>query len=161
MTEPVTTISVRHNIEVAHRLFLTPGRCENIHGHSMWVTLSITGLMNEAGMLAGIDFGPLKKEFRGFLDTNYDHRLLLNQADPWAQPVSTEDDHIGGNGDVRTLPGLKTTPGDPTTENIARWVGEWGMYDMFSRQWGYSVTMLKVEVQETHVNFASWEWEAS
>jgi hypothetical protein len=36
-------LTVKHNIEVAHRLSKTPGKCENIHGHSMIVEFSITG----------------------------------------------------------------------------------------------------------------------
>lgn len=105
-------LAVKHNIEVAHRLYQTPGKCQNIHGHSMWVTLELAGTRNDAGMVAGLDFSAVKRVFRSYLDATYDHRLLLNRQDPYAGPVSTA---LG----VATLPGLSVLDVDPTTENIA------------------------------------------
>lgn len=131
------TLQVRHNIEVAHRLSLLPGKCEAIHGHSMWVNLELAGRIWEPGgegRMNGLDFGAIKKEFRGFLDSEFDHRLLLNVTDPVAK---------------NDLPGLRLCPGDPTTENIARWVAKWAK-DL----WPVHV---KVLVNETHVNAASFE----
>lgn len=116
-------IAVRHNIEVAHRLYETKGKCEQIHGHSMWVELRIHGLVDKHGILDGLEFGDVKRKFRSYLDDEFDHRLLLNSMDPWAGPVRLDrsplvkDDH---------LPGLRVFEGDPTTENIAKWVAEWG-----------------------------------
>jgi 6-pyruvoyltetrahydropterin/6-carboxytetrahydropterin synthase len=137
--EPVKTVTVRHNIETAHRLSQLPGRCENIHGHSMWVELELTGRVNHHGILAGLDFGAIKQSFRGHLDSTYDHRLLLNEHDELT---------------ALELPGLKVCPADPTTENIARWVGEWGV-----RLFDYpEVDAVAVRVAETHVNAASWRW---
>lgn len=140
-------IAVKHNIEVAHRLSLLPGKCEAIHGHSMWVTLTMEGELDGNGILEGINFSDVKKVFRDHLDTQYDHRLLLNQDDPWAQLVvqDTPDDIPA------MLPGLNVTPGDPTTENIAKWIGQ-AMRD----NWNYPV--IAVEVWETSVNMAREEW---
>lgn len=126
-------LRVRHNIEVAHRLSLLPGKCENIHGHSMWVELDITGMPDERGLLNGLDFGTVKRAFRGYLDENYDHRLLLNAEDRLAD---------------LDLPGARLCEADPTTENIARWVLGWAMG-------AYPGAHLRVDVQETHVNSAS------
>lgn len=136
------SIRVRHNIEVAHRLSLLPGKCENIHGHSMWVELEITGAPDERGLSNGLDFGAVKRAFRGYLDEQYDHRLLLNKDDPWSQDVSY------GNEMVSELPGLVRCDGDPTTENIARWVLDWA-------QGEFGPAATRVDVHETHVNSAS------
>lgn len=138
-------IAVKHNIEVAHRLLLLPGKCENIHGHSMWVTLELKGELNQNGILEGIEFGALKKDFRDHLDSMYDHHLLLNATDPWSDiivnlPPHYPDEH---------LPGLHVFPGDPTTENIAKWIGEF----MWSKYYHTSA----VTVWETAVNMARWE----
>lgn len=127
------SIRVRHNIEVAHRLSLLPGKCENIHGHSMWVELEITGAPDERGLSNGLDFGAVKRAFRGHLDETYDHRLLLNAADELA---------------ALDLPGTRMCFGDPTTENIARWVLEWA-----TGEFGPAAT--RVDVHETHVNSAT------
>lgn len=115
---------------------LLPGKCENIHGHSMWVTLELRGEMDESGRMAGLDFGAVKKAFRGHLDSQYDHHLLLNEHDPFADLA---------------LPGLHTCAGDPTTENIARWIAEWA-----ATRW-LDVFGTRVLVNETHVNAAVYE----
>lgn len=130
------TLKIRHNMEVAHRLSLTPGKCEQIHGHSMWVVAELEGNVDEHGLLEGLDFGEAKSVFRGYLDRHYDHRLLLNEKDPYSN---------------LELPGLNCCPGDPTTENIARWIGEWcgEIFDDFRR--------IRIEVWETQVNSATWE----
>lgn len=128
-------IAVRHNIEVAHRLHRLEGKCEAIHGHSMWVRMELHGAIDDRGLLCGLDFADIKRAFRGHLDHEYDHQLLLDVEDPIAD---------------RHLPGLRATFGQPTTENIARWIGQWAAHQ-FSR--GGRVT-----VQETHVNEAEWSW---
>jgi len=136
-TEMSGTLRVRHNIEVAHRLFMLPGKCENIHGHSMWVTLDLLGhKIDVDGYLGGLDFGDVKRKFRAYLDTNYDHHLLLNGNDPLAK---------------YDLPGVILCGNDPSTENIARWVAEWARQN-FEGTPGFRVT-----VDETHVNSATWE----
>lgn len=145
-------IAVKHNIEVAHRLFLLKGQCENIHGHSMWVTLWLKGELNEAGILGGVDFGSLKATFRNYLDTVYDHHLLLNEADPVADYVTFSDDENNTVLSADGLPGLTRCAGDPTTENIAKWIGTWCTNRV---AWGHLVSA--IDVQETHVNFARWE----
>lgn len=141
-------IAVKHNIEVAHRLFLLPGKCENIHGHSMWITLYLKGELNARGILEGIDFGFLKKEFRKYLDDNFDHHVVLNSLDPWAQEVA-QYDTVTGKVAMMNLPGLTTIHGDPSTENIAMLVGE-----MMQRKFEF---VSAVEVWETSVNMARWE----
>lgn len=144
-------IAVRHNIEVAHRLSQQPGnKCENIHGHSMWVELRIQSSIDHVtGMLRApnesvFEFGKVKKAFRAYLDGNFDHHLLLNEKDPWANLVnvqSTEEPH--GRDE---LPGLTTLPADPTTENIAAAIARWAALEF--------ETDTFVEVAETHVNKA-------
>jgi 6-pyruvoyl-tetrahydropterin synthase len=114
-----------------------PGKCQNIHGHSMKVTVYITGTVDENGVLGGLDFGIVKKEFRNYLKMAYDHKLLLNENDPWAAHL-----HAGPLG-MGYLPGLQSVPGDPTTENIARWIFEYMAED-------FNVT--RVEIQETSTN---------
>lgn len=136
MHKPIISIFVRHNIEIAHRLFLTPGKCQNIHGHGMQVKLELTGNTDAKGMLAGMDFHTVKKTFRGYLDDKWDHHLHLNQDDTLTGP---------------NLPGLVIHPGDPTTENIAKWIWEW-CYKAFSIS---GVDLVAVTVDETKVNGAS------
>ena len=143
-------ISVRSNVEMAHRLYRTPGKCEQIHGHNWNVTLTLGGAIDVNGLLSGINFTDLKANFRAHLNAYYDHRLLLNASDPFAGdliPVSR------GLGERVTLPGLATIDCEPTTENFARIIGEWAQ-----GQYGHVTSALAVVVWETPVNCADWSW---
>lgn len=145
-------IQVRHNIEVAHRLSLLEGKCENIHGHSMWIELSLLGeYVNDKGILHNkydepFEFGAIKKRFRSHLDTVYDHRLLLNESDPWAGKLKTLDGSFHKDDEAMQLPGLVTCEGDPSTENIAFWIARWAA--------GAFKCDANVKVEETAVNAA-------
>jgi len=139
------SITLRHNMEVAHRLYEMAGKCQQIHGHSMWVDLWIFGQLNNNGVLEGLEFGAVKDRFRAFLDMTFDHHLLLNERDPWAQPITVMDKP---NMSTMRLPGLQVMPGDPTTENIAKWIAEWAIM-----LWKLPV---QVRVAETAVNTATY-----
>lgn len=147
----MSSLIISHNIEVAHRLFMSPGKCQAIHGHSMWVDLE---LLTPHGTLNGMyvnkngepmEFGALKKEFRNYLDTNFDHHVLLNNNDPWAQDVYAHGEDWE-NGVSMSLPGLVPFDGDPTTENIANQVARWCSKTFFCDT--------EVTVHETAVNAA-------
>jgi 6-pyruvoyl-tetrahydropterin synthase len=154
-------IAVKHNIEVAHRLYLTQGKCEKIHGHSMKVTLNLEAVYDPKNGIAKVDmqpleFGAVKKAFRGFLDSEFDHRLLLNSDDPFAQPLWVNQSQAAARGELHKqpstyLPGLQPFDGDPTTENIARIIAQWAANEF--------TTSCVVEVWETDVNNATFGWD--
>lgn len=152
-------LKIKHNMEMAHRLFLTPGKCEAIHGHSWWVTVSIHAedeALTEDGMLLGLDFGSLKSDLRHYMDRNFDHRLLLNKEDPWAQLLMSVNQRSKSIGDYQHLPGLKPFEGDPTTELVAADIG-----DFMRRQLNESdYRQIECEVWETAVNCATWIGES-
>ena len=152
-------IVVRHNIEVAHRLWQLEGdKCQNIHGHSMWVEMQLEAPGMEKGIATDgqgkqLDFGSVKGLFRRYLDETYDHHLLLHKDDPFACPLVS----FGSEAQPPApLPGLLRTPDDPSTENIAQWIARW------SSQMFKCNTI--VRVNETHVNaaiaFADWDLDA-
>lgn len=130
-------------IQVAHRLTQLPGKCQNIHGHSMEVQVHFPGLIRRDGYyyVHGeiLDFSAAKKIIRDYLDNEYDHKLHLNEDDPWAQPL----EGVGLQG-VGTLPGLVTHHGDPSVENIAFWICKY--LDAQFR------TYIEVTVHETKTN---------
>jgi len=146
------TIYVRHNAEIAHRLSQLPGKCQQIHGHSLqirlemqvWVNGNGIGCVDREGLLS-LDFGQVKKQFRRHIDETYDHRLLLNERDTL---LSAFDVSVAGATRYDGYPGLKECRGDPTIENISRWIGEWS-----AEEFGCPVTLT---VDETNTNGASW-----
>ena len=148
------TIQVSHNMELAHRLSLLPGKCQNIHGHSMQVHLRIQGLqLNENGIAGGIDFSTLKKSFRAHIDNHYDHRLHLNVNDPWAKPLW----HWMESGDGNLIPGLITHDGDPTVENLAKELCEWMANQVSLMLQATEEFDAEVTIEETKTNGASWK----
>lgn len=148
-------IEVKHNIEVAHRLTKLPGRCQNIHGHSMMVHLQLLGEIDERGLCAGLDFAFVKHAFRKHLDSDLDHHLLLNKDDPFACTLNvrhTAGDECEVHWIAQELPGLQICEDDPTTENLARWIGEWATLEFKE----YEIGMITTTVHETAVNAAKW-----
>jgi 6-pyruvoyl-tetrahydropterin synthase len=120
----------------------------------MLVELQMWGSIDDNGIMEGMEFGDVKQVFRHFLDTSFDHHLLLNQDDPFAKVLQIPFRTTAGETVTRELelPGLAVCTEDPTTENLAKWIGGWAIstFDMVKR--------LEVVVHETRVNMASWEW---
>lgn len=156
MIGPIGTLVFTHDIQVGHRLYLQPGKCQQIHGHSMEVSLRLEVHFNEDGYAINdegrdLEFGAVKKIFRDYLDGFYDHHLLLNENDPWADIFVAKDnirfddpEEPASMADWVTLPGLRKVPGDPSTENIALWIARWCAEELRC--------LTIVEVQETKTN---------
>jgi 6-pyruvoyl tetrahydropterin synthase/QueD family protein len=152
---------IRHNVEMAHRLLNLPGKCQQIHGHSLKVKVSWIGGVNADGYFtlddgSVMDFSNAKRVVRKYLDESYDHHLLLSQHDPWAQTVycwtKVKDATIVQPQDLTpiTLPGMVIMPADPTTENICLWIAEW-----CSNRFSADVI---VEIDETGTNGVAVAW---
>lgn len=64
-----------------HRLLEYKGKCENLHGHNgrVEVTLSARSLNGEK-MVA--DFTMLGAALKGWIDKNFDHKVILCARDP-------------------------------------------------------------------------------
>lgn len=146
MTIEVGSIRVMHNCEMAHRLTKTPGKCQNIHGHSWKVILTLTGEIDEKGVI--VEFGYLKMAFRDFLNTNFDHHLLLNAEDTWASSFP---------GIQPGLPGTTLMEGEPTTENFAKVIYDWALKWIVGKI--ENVYSARVEVWETATNCAVYPAE--
>lgn len=123
-------LKIRHNMEMAHRLSQDTTKCKQIHGHGMQVELVFMDLLfGENGMAVSrfgqtLEFGSMKRAFRDHIDNTYDHHLVLNESDFWTKmlvSVAPEDMEL----EPTQLPGLTTVPGEPTVENLAKWIGEW------------------------------------
>jgi 6-pyruvoyl-tetrahydropterin synthase len=155
---------IRHNVEMAHRLLNLPGKCQQIHGHSLKVKVSWIGGVNADGYFtlddgSVMDFSNAKRVVRKYLDESYDHHLLLSQHDPWAKSVYTYEDMELASDQHQTgasypagkqLPGMVIMSADPTTENICLWIAEW-----CSNRFSADVI---VEIDETGTNGVAVAW---
>jgi len=146
------SIFVSHTAQIAHRLSQLPGKCQKIHGHTFHIELQLTGMLDDNGILASIDFGTLKQIFRSYIDREWDHRLHLNEKDEWAGDLTITDP--SGTSWMTKLPGLRAWSDDPTTENCAMWIGEYMRKEVNVP----GITAVKVSIQETDTNGATWEW---
>jgi 6-pyruvoyltetrahydropterin/6-carboxytetrahydropterin synthase len=64
-----------------HRLMNHPGKCCNLHGHSVKAAISIErDALNEQGMVC--DFADIKECVEAYVDQNLDHNFLLHEDDP-------------------------------------------------------------------------------
>jgi 6-pyruvoyltetrahydropterin/6-carboxytetrahydropterin synthase len=64
-----------------HRLMNHPGKCRNLHGHSVKASISIEQeLLNDEGMVC--DFSEIKDCAEQYIDSVLDHNFLLHKDDP-------------------------------------------------------------------------------
>ncbi|MCD2448995.1 6-carboxytetrahydropterin synthase [Methylicorpusculum oleiharenae] len=64
-----------------HRLMNHPGKCRNLHGHSVKASISIKrDQLNDQGMVC--DFSDIKDCVESFIDEQLDHNFLLHKDDP-------------------------------------------------------------------------------
>lgn len=90
-----------------HRLLGHAGKCRHLHGHNAVAEVAFrrSGL-DRLGMV--LDFGAIKEALQGWVDSEFDHKMLLNSRDPMAKALK-------GLGEPVT-----TFRGNPTAENIAK-----------------------------------------
>jgi len=138
------SILVKHNIEMAHRLWDLPGKCEHIHGHSWWCELTMWKRPDDRGII--VDFGEVKKAFRSYLDGTFDHRLALDVKDPLLAGMRTESTKAQD-----FYPGLVIVPAMPTVENMSKWIGSWAEQNLPGME------QYEVRLWEASTNAAVWE----
>ncbi len=64
-----------------HRLMNHPGKCRNLHGHSVKASITIKAeQLNEQGMVC--DFSDIKASAEQYIDKELDHNFLLHKDDP-------------------------------------------------------------------------------
>ena len=89
---PFIRITKEFKFEMAHALKGYDGPCQNIHGHSYEMKVTVSGhpIINENNPKLGMvmDFGDLKKIVRTTVVDIFDHALVLNNAYP--ESISAE-----------------------------------------------------------------------
>ena len=141
------SVTITHNFETAHRLAHpeAPIKCQSIHGHSWWVTVTIEGPdLDERGML--VEFGAFKRAWRGFLDEHVDHHLALKDDDPLINAIRAVQP------DARIL----ALPFDPTTEHLSRWLHERAVEALEAAGGQQGSRISAIHLQETRVNAAEY-----
>lgn len=131
------TIMKRIRFCAGHRLFGHGGKCEFFHGHNYTAEFYVTsseGDVDDVGRV--IDFAHLKHLLKTWIDDNWDHSFLLNEADQ------------NGVDAIRTVQPSRyyTLPYNPTAENMARYLLEEVCPPLLEET---SATAVKVVIWET------------
>lgn len=136
-------VTKEFSFEMAHALKHYTGKCENIHGHTYHLSVTVAGHVISSsgspydGMV--IDFGDLKKIIQEKVLDAFDHALVINQED-------SRRDLLNG---LHTK--LILTPYQPTSENLILY---------FVKRIKESLTpglmLHSVKLRETSSSFAEW-----
>jgi 6-pyruvoyltetrahydropterin/6-carboxytetrahydropterin synthase len=104
---PMFTVTQELHFCYGHRLLGHPGKCGRLHGHNgvLRITLRAEAL-DRQGMVA--DFDQIASTMQDFLDSGFDHRLLLHKDDPAAAALRSAGEQFVA---------LEVSP---TAENLAR-----------------------------------------
>jgi 6-pyruvoyltetrahydropterin/6-carboxytetrahydropterin synthase len=134
------TIMRRVKFCAGHRLHHHGGKCEFFHGHNYVADFYVTAQeTDDVGRV--IDFADLKRLFKGWLDEQWDHGFLLNEAD-----------HNGIQAIKQVEPSkFYVLPNNPTAENMAQYLLTEVCPKLLA---GTAVTASKVVIWETDESFA-------
>ncbi len=133
-------------------------RCERLHGHNYRVAVEIEGGLDENHYV--FDFIALKNRTRAIVD-ELDHRMMLPTRNPHIRVESgprgvqvryREREWLFPVEDCVLLPVENTT-----AELLGRYIGR-RLLDELHEHHGYEPAVLRVEVEESFGQSASWEW---
>ena len=128
---------------MAHALKHYSGKCENIHGHTYHLSVTVKGPVVAVadaptdGMV--MDFGDLKKIVQEKILDVFDHALVLNERDQRKE----------GLGALSTK--MILTPFQPTSENLIL-----DFVERVRESLHEDVHLIRMKLRETSTSFAEW-----
>jgi 6-pyruvoyltetrahydropterin/6-carboxytetrahydropterin synthase len=137
-------ITKEFKFEMAHALLGYDGPCKNIHGHSYYLYVTLTGepISNPASPYNGMvmDFSELKKLIKNSITDKLDHALLLNSATPAEELKALEK-----------FNNVVLVPYQPTCENLLIDFAE-----QIKKILPEKVKLFSLKLCETVTSFAEW-----
>jgi len=134
-----------HDISCGHRVYGHEGKCRNLHGHNYRVHFTLVAeKLDSVGRV--LDFSVIKSKLCDWLETHWDHKMLLWEKDPIVTELD-ESLHV----DCRSIVVL---PFNPTAENLAKYLVEVIAPNQL-RDTG--TRLVKVVVEETRKCSAEYE----
>jgi 6-pyruvoyltetrahydropterin/6-carboxytetrahydropterin synthase len=111
------------------------GKCRHLHGHNGRVDIELASdTLDARGMV--MDFTEVKQQLQDWLDTELDHRMLLNRADPIRPILEAQKEP------------LFLMEMNPTAEAIARLI--------FERAAAMGFPVTEVRMWESDSSFATY-----
>jgi 6-pyruvoyltetrahydropterin/6-carboxytetrahydropterin synthase len=127
-----------------HRVLGHEGKCKHLHGHRYKAEIAVTAPeLDNLGRV--IDFGVIKKEVGNWIDTHWDHNLLINSHDPLNYIDRSVKDWIHSGKDPYIFDEI-----NPTAENMAKILYAQAAILLHH----YQITVIRVRLWETPTSFA-------
>lgn len=133
----MSTITCTRKIgfDAAHRVVQHESKCKYVHGHRYTLEATFSaGRLDSLGRI--IDFGVIKEKLGTWIDTNWDHTIVL-----WEKDKELGELIAGQTGQVPYY-----IPTNPTAENMALYLLETICPKLFAED---SITCTSVHIQET------------
>lgn len=147
------------DIPFAHRQHNHPGHCRFIHGHNWAFILTFSARSLDVCDFV-IDFGgPEMKAVKQWLTDTFDHKLVLNDADPFLGYLlealgNARHPAMPEVGNVYTLADTLAVP-SASSEGLAKWVFA-KIGDRVYQGTGGRVQLVSVTVEEDSKNSATF-----
>lgn len=141
----IIRITKEFTFDMAHALFNYDGLCQNIHGHTYTLQVTLKGRINtdenspKQGMV--IDFGELKKIIKTPIVDAFDHALVLNDKQNIPQAIVN----------FQSAEKLIALPFQPTCENlVAHFAG------IIQKTLPETASLHSLRLYETPTSWAEW-----
>ena len=136
------SISRYHDISAGHRVVGHENKCSHLHGHNFRVHFTVTAeALDAIGRIT--DFSVIKAQLCDWLETHWDHRFLMYEADELLVPLQkivAED--------------IVSCPFNPTAENMAQYLCEVVGPQQLK---GTGCQLIKCTIEETRKCSATYE----
>jgi len=133
--ESHVTCTRRLEFDAAHRVMEHESKCKNLHGHRYVLEATFhSQALDSIGRT--IDFGTIKQILGEWIDKNWDHATILNEADK----------ALGASIAAHTHQSIFYLPYNPTAENMATYLLEIVIPSLFNN---FSAICTKVKIWET------------
>jgi 6-pyruvoyltetrahydropterin/6-carboxytetrahydropterin synthase len=88
----VPRITRSFGFDAGHRVLEHESKCRYLHGHRYTAEVTVTARqLDDLGRV--VDFGVLKELVGNWIDARWDHNLILNPEDPFAQGLEFHRAH--------------------------------------------------------------------
>ena len=118
-----------------HRLLNYEGKCRFLHGHNAKVEIELSSkTLDPRGMV--MDFGEVKHRLQSWVDSTFDHKMILNKADPIIPSLKPEREPV------------VLIDRNPTAEVISQMIFDYAK--------GQGFPVVEVRFWETPTSFATY-----
>ena len=134
------------HFEMAHAIHGYPGFCNNIHGHSYEIHVTVAPIHESDCYLPSpgyeIDFKDIKTIVRAAVIEKIDHKLILSKK------------YVAENPSISTMANLIIWENEPSAENILFYIKK-TLFENFPD----NVKLVYLKLFETKDSYAEWENE--